>query len=96
MSVTFTPAWVLIYRDRKDPRAPDADAQIFQDEGDLIAQVADADSRCCSHKVLDCLHIAKDGTVTRIRDDLDRLCREYLDDWDAEVAHRRDLRWERL
>ena len=96
MTAAFTPCWIVVYRDQGEPRQPDADAQVFVDEAAMVEQVACHANRCCSHSVIEALHIAKDGTVTRIRDDLDRLCREYLDDWDAEIAHRQDLRWARL
>ena len=92
INITFTTAWIVVYRDRADPKAPDADAQIFTDETDLIEQVTDWDSECCDHRVLEVLEIDKSGEVHRIRDEMDRRCKEHIHDWRGEQAHRQSLR----
>ena len=85
--------WVVVWRGKSwEKRSrPDPDATVLELESDMIEIVADPE-RVVSDSILEVIAVA-DGKIEIMgQQDLYRLCREYLDDWEAERQHREGLR----
>ena len=93
------PYWIVVWRDSRKGRAPDSpdpDAHVFASESDMIAEIADTETRACDDRVLRVIKVEQRGPAAIRADYLDGVCREHLDDWDAELQHRAGLRAGRI
>lgn len=83
--------WIEVYRDAFN--GPGSDADVFSSESDMLEAVADGTDSGVHHAVLQVIRVPSENPPVAVAPDyLERLCREYLHDWEGERQHRESLR----
>ena len=86
--------WIVVYRAGTFVTAeePDEDASVYPTEADVIDVIAHSEDGVY-RDVLQVIRVPSDGPPVALAPDyLDRVCREYMVDAEAERQHRQSLR----